>query len=97
MQHTKLTDSKAQQLWGLAGQLNWSSGQTCPDMSYQACEISTPVKNAKIIDLKNANRAMHKFKSSEVTLQFPDLGHLEKYQLCALQALLHWWSRICKP
>ena len=47
-------------------------------MSYQACEISTPVKNAKIIDLKNANRAMHKFKSSEVTLQFPDLGHLEK-------------------
>ena len=52
LQHVKLTDSEAQQLRGLAGQLNWSSAKTCPDMSYHACEDSTSVKDIKIIDFK---------------------------------------------
>ena len=52
LQHVKLNDSEAQHLRGLAGQLNWSSAQTCPDMSYHACEDSTSVKDIKIIDFK---------------------------------------------
>ena len=47
-------------------------------MSYHACEVSTSVKDAKIIDLKNVNKAIRKLKCSEVTLQFHDLGDLEK-------------------
>ena len=78
LQHAKLTDSKAQQLRGLDGQLNWSLAQTCPDMSYHTCEVSTSVKDAKIIDLKNASKAIRKLKSSEVTLKFHNLGDLEK-------------------
>ena len=78
LQHAKLTDSEVQQLRGLAGQLNWTLAQTCPDMSYHACEVSTSVKDAKIIDLKNANKAICKLKSSEVTLKFHNLGNLEK-------------------
>ena len=65
MQHATLTDSKAQQLRVLAVQLNWRSTQLRPDMSYQACEVSTKVKYAKIIDTKNANKAIRKLKSSE--------------------------------
>ena len=56
MQHAKLTDSEAQQLRGLAGQLKWSLAETHPDMSYHACEVSSSVKDAKIIDLTNANK-----------------------------------------
>ena len=52
LQYAKLTDSEAQQLRGLVAQLNWSSAQTRLDMSYRACEVSTPVKDAKIIDMK---------------------------------------------
>ena len=47
MQHAKPTDSNAQQLRGLAEQLNWSSVQTTTDMSYQAWEVSMPVKMQK--------------------------------------------------
>lgn len=47
-------------------------------MSNQECEISTSVKHAKLMDLKNANKAISKLKSSEVRLQFHDLGDLEK-------------------
>ena len=78
LQHAKVTNSEAQQLCGLAGQLNWSSAQTRPNMSYHVCEVSTSVKDTKIIDLKSANKAIRKFKSSEVTLKFHNLGGLEK-------------------
>ena len=60
LHHVKLTDSEAPLLRGLAGRLNWSLVQTRPDMSYYVCEVSTSVKNVKIIDLKKANKAIHK-------------------------------------
>ena len=60
-----LSDKEAQQLHTLAGQLNWTSSQTCPDVSYQAREVSTSIKAAR------------KLKSTEVVLQFPSLGKLE--------------------
>ena len=78
LRHAKLTDSKAQQLRGLAGQLNWSSAQTRPNMCYHACEVSTSVKDAIIIELKNANEVIRKLKSSEVTPKFHNLGDLGK-------------------
>ena len=47
-------------------------------MSYHACEVSTSVKDTKIVDLKNVNKTICRLKCSEVTLQFHDLGNLEK-------------------
>ena len=89
LQHATLTDSGAQQLRVLAVQLNWRSTQLCPDMSYQACEVSTKVKYAKIIDTKNANKAIRKLKSSEVTPKFHNLDDLEKpYIECFRDAAL---------
>ena len=54
MPDAHLTKTEAQQLRTLAGQLNWTSSQTCPHNSYQACEVSTSIKNATICDLKKA-------------------------------------------
>ena len=51
-----LSDKEAQQLRTLAGQLNWTSSQTRPYVSYQACEVSTSIKDATINDLKIANK-----------------------------------------
>ena len=66
MLNGSLSDKEAQQLHTLAGQLNWTSSQTHPDVSYQAREVSTSIKAAR------------KLKSTEVVLQFPSLGKLEK-------------------
>ena len=47
-------------------------------MSYHACEVITSVKDAKIIYLKNANKAIRKLKNLEITLKFHNLAHFEK-------------------
>lgn len=41
---------KEAQLQEIAGQLNWTSSKTCPDISYKAYEISTSVKDNTIND-----------------------------------------------
>ena len=57
-------------------------------MSYQTCEVSTSVKDTKTIDLKNANKAIRKLKTSEVTLNFTTLAIWKNHQLWAL-VMLH--------
>ena len=73
-----LTTDEAQQLKGLAGQLNWTSSQTCPDMSFGACEVSISIKDAQIGDLVNANKDIRKLKSQQILLQFPNLMFVEE-------------------
>ena len=65
----------------LAGQLNWTSSQTRPDISYQACDVSTSIKNATICDLKPANKYIRKLKSLEAVLKVPNLGNLENVRI----------------
>ena len=81
MPDAHLTKTEAQQLRTLAGQLNWTSSQTCPHNSYQACEVSTSIKNATICDLKKASKYIRKLKSLEVVLKFPNLGNLENVRI----------------
>ena len=76
-----LTKTGAQELRTLADQLNWTSSQTCPDNSYQACKVSTSIKNATICDLKKASKYIRKLKSLEVVLKFPNLGNLENVRI----------------
>ena len=40
-------------------------GKTRPDMSCHASEVKASVKDTKIIDLKNENKAIRKLRSSE--------------------------------
>ena len=87
--NSSLSDKEAQQLHTLSGQLNWTLSQTCPDVSYQACEVSTSTEDATINDFKIANKNIRKLKSSEVVLQLPSLGKLESlYITCFSDAHL---------
>ena len=52
----RLNDMEAQQLQSIAGQLNWVSGQSRPDLSFGACEVSVSIKNGNIGDLITANK-----------------------------------------
>ena len=74
----QLTTGEARQLRGLAGQLNWTSSQTRPDMSFGACEIGTSIKDATISDLIHANKNIRRLKAGQVSLQFPNLGNIEE-------------------
>ena len=76
-----LTTEEARQLRGLAGQLNWTSSQTRPDMSFGACEVSVSIKDSTVNDLIVANKNIRKLKSEKVVLQYPNLGNIE---LCSI-------------
>ena len=52
----QLTTGEAWQLRGIAGQLNGTSSQMRPDMSFCACKISTSIKDATISDLIHAKK-----------------------------------------
>ena len=63
----QLTTGEARQLRGLAGQLNWTSSQTRPDMSFGACEISTSIKDTTISDLIHANKSIRRLKAEKIS------------------------------
>ena len=48
MPDAQLTETEGQQLHTLAGQLNWTSLQSRPNISYQTCEVRPSIKNATI-------------------------------------------------
>ena len=76
-----LTTEEARQLRGLAGQLNWTSSQTRPDMSFGACEVSVSIKDSTVNDLIVANKNIRELKSEKVVLQYPNLENVE---LCSI-------------
>ena len=64
-----MLDSKETcELQAITGQINWITTQTKPDLVYDACEISTSVKNAKVEDVMQANKVVRKAKSNTVRL-----------------------------
>ena len=72
-------NKEAQQLRGLAGQINWVSSQTRHDMTYSACEVSVSTKNATIVDLTKANKNIQKLRSECLSLK---IVNVEDTHLC---------------
>ena len=68
-----LTTKEVLQLRGLSGQLNWTSTQTRPDMSFGACEVSVSIKDSTVNELIVANKNIRKLKTEKVVLQYHNL------------------------
>ena len=78
-----LSPKETQQLRRIAGQLNWVSTHTRPDMTYAASIISGSIKDATVRDLITANKF---FKSAfpKDCYYFPRLKRLQVQDLSAL-------------
>ena len=68
-----LNEKEIKSLRSICGQLNWIATQTRPDLSFDVCELSCSIKDAKICDLKNAVKTIRKAKSERVLISFPTL------------------------
>ena len=71
-----LNCEEKQKLRSLVGQMNWVANHSRPDIAFDACQISTSVKDATIRDLKNANKVVMRVKSEQVKLTYPLLGDI---------------------
>ena len=76
-----LDNEAKRELKAITGQINRVATQTRPDLVYDACEISSSVKNATVEDVMQANKVMRKAKSNTVRLQFRDLGDVKRAEL----------------
>ncbi|CAL4230517.1 unnamed protein product [Meganyctiphanes norvegica] len=68
-----LAANELRMLRGICGQLNWIASQSRPDLSFDVCDLSCSIKDARIMDLQRAAKVVRKAKSSCVSLKFPSL------------------------
>ena len=77
----KLQPQETQQLHRVAGQLNWVSTQTRPDMAYAASVVSSSIKDATVRDIITANKFIKILKSKDVVLSFSKIDNISKVAL----------------
>ena len=66
----KLLPHETQQLRRVAGQLNWVSTQTRPDVAHAASVVSSSIKDATVRDLVTANKFIKFLKCNELVCLF---------------------------
>ena len=59
---------------GLTGQLNWVAKSSRPDRAFDTRHLATRNKNAKIADIKNANKILKKAQFEHVKVKYSKLG-----------------------
>ena len=65
-------------LKGAAGQLNWVTSQTLPDIAFDACAACVSLKNATLCEIHMVNKRIRKLKAVNVALHFNDIGNIEE-------------------
>ena len=76
-----LNEDEAKSLISLAGQINWLSTQTRPDLSYDALELNMCKKQPTVENIVRANKAVRQAQQT-THVYFPDLGNREDLYLC---------------
>ena len=72
--HDDLNESEKTTLREIIGQLNWISGQSRPDISFEVLDLSVSVKGAQVSHLNQANKIIKKVKGELPKIRFPNLG-----------------------
>ena len=86
---TKLSTSSLRQFKGLIGQLQWRAKQTRPDISYDACVLSTKVKSASLRDIKKANKLLKSLQQIKVVVQISNTGDISSSSLILFSDASH--------
>ena len=77
---SELTTDEKLSLKSAIGQVNWLATQTCPQISYEVCNLATQQKNATVNTMLRMNKLIRRVKSSDIYLKFPKLN-LDNLQL----------------
>ena len=72
-----LNNNEKRCLRSLAGQLNWVSSQSRPDIAFGSCEVNTSMTNGKVKDLIRANKVLKQLQSDDVKIYYNDLEEVE--------------------
>ena len=76
-----LTKQELKSLRRAAGQLNWASNISRPDMGFGACDVATSVPNATVSTLIKANKWIRHLKNTQGLIKFPCFHKLEDLKI----------------
>ena len=71
------TKEESFQFCQLLGKLNWIASQSCLDIAFGVCMLSSTMKNPKIENVLAANKLLQKVKEQPLRINFPDLGNIQ--------------------
>ena len=78
----ELADEKEQiEFRALCGQLIWVASQTCPDVAFDVCELSTKYGKVTYDDIHKANKVVKRLKDEQVSLKYSFKGDLKEAKL----------------
>ena len=77
-----ISDQERKLLRAAVGQLNWLSGVSRPDLSFDVCQLSSKISQAAVRDLIDTNKAIKKARNDQFSMKFPPLD-LNALQLLA--------------
>ena len=79
-----LSKDEYKQFRGATGKLNWLAEMTRPDLSYDCLNLSCHTKSATIADMKDANKAIRKAKSSPGYIKYGRIGNLSNLKVLGI-------------
>ena len=77
-----ITKEEKRQLRGAIGQMNWISGISRPDISFNVCEASTNLKYANVESLSQMNKIIRNVKNISSCIKVPKFTNIKDFKLC---------------
>ena len=71
---TPLTPTEKSQFRSIVGQLNWLSGVTRPDISFEVSQLSAVASRATVGDAKLLNKVVKKVHGEQLSISYPPLN-----------------------
>ena len=83
---TKETDSElskdeVSELRSISGQLLWATSQTSPDVAFEGCQVGNYGKHPTVRNILEANKAIRKLQSRQLSISIPDLGKADDLRI----------------
>lgn len=78
-----LTQKEITTLRSKAGQINWISGQSRPDLAFDNCFLANKLSKPTVMDFYIANKIIRKIGTQNIKIHFPRSLDMEQSQLVA--------------
>ena len=76
-----MRNNRVTELRALCGQLNWVASQTCPDVAFYVCELTTKFGKVTYDDIQKANKVVKRLKYEQISLKYSFKGDLKEAKL----------------
>ena len=86
---SELPKDEVSKLRSISAQLLWATSQTRPDVAFEGCQVGNYDKHPTVQSILEANKAIRKLQSQQLSISFPDLGKAEDLRILCYSDAIH--------